>query len=185
MFLHSTGAPSSSSLLASAVFPASAASQSARAIAFSFTAGVAMLSDVLGGDGGRVLVERGRVDNSRALVGLAIGAEPEGHNVRSTQFGNPWGSNLPADVDSTPTKQSRHVASSRHSLGPRGFLTACWGCPRRDSEGPGLLSTRLRRRPKQAALRQGVRIERFALPSVPCERSHSTPGPVAVGFEVV
>ena len=26
---------------------------------------------------------------------------------------------------------------------------------------------------------------RFALPAVPCERSHSTPGPVAIGFEVV
>ena len=39
--------------------------------------------------------------------------------------------------------------------------------------------------PARAALRQGARSVRFALPAVPCKRSHSTPGPVAVGFEVV
>ena len=89
------------------------------------------------------------------------------------------------DVDSTPTKQTSHLASSPHFPGPRGFPTACWGCPRRDPEGPELKSTRLRRRPRQAARWQGARSVRFALPAVPCERSHSTPGPVAVGFEVV
>ena len=92
---------------------------------------------------------------------------------------------MSADVDSTPTKQTSHLASSRHSLGLRGFPTACWGCPRRDPEGPELESTRPHRRPRQAARRQGARSVRFALPAVPCERSHRTPGPVAVGFEVV
>ena len=45
------------------------------------------------------------------------------------QFGNRLGSYLSADVDSTPTKQTSHLASSRHSLGLRGSPTACWGLP--------------------------------------------------------
>ena len=52
MFLQPSGAPSSSSLLASAVFPAFAASQSTLAVEFSSIGRVAMLSDVQGGRGG-------------------------------------------------------------------------------------------------------------------------------------
>ena len=54
------------------------------------------------------------------------------------QFHIRLGSYLSADVDSTLTKQTSPLASSRHSLWLRGFPTACWGCHRRDSESPEL-----------------------------------------------
>ena len=100
-------------------------------------------------------------------------------------FGNGLGSYLSADVDFISTKQGSHLASPGHSLGLRGFPTARWGRTSCNQECPELLSTRLRRRPRQADLRQGARSVRPALPSMPCERSHSTPGPAAVGIEVV
>ena len=67
-FFQSTGAPSSSSLRASAVFPALAASQSALAIALSSIAGVAMLSDARGA--GRALAGRAG-EQRRSLAGFA------------------------------------------------------------------------------------------------------------------
>ena len=42
-------------------------------------------------------------------------------------FGTRLGSDLTADVASTRQKLRLHQASSRHSFGPRGFPTACWG----------------------------------------------------------
>ena len=45
---------------------------------------------------------------------------------------------LSADVDYTSTSLTFHLASSRLSLGLRGFPKACWDCPRRDPEGPEL-----------------------------------------------
>ena len=87
-----------------------------------------------------------------------------------------------------------HDFCSRQFVPPGIIATFSWatrlphsvmGLPRRDSEGRELKSPRLRRRPGQEALGQGARSVRLALPSVPCARSHSTPGPVAVDFEVV